>query len=188
LRPKNLGGLGIKDLEKFNMTLRLRWLWHNWDQQEKPWKNMLKIDEPEIRWLFFCSTSVLVSDGKSTPFWEARWLNGAAPKDLAPNLFRSSRYKRRSVYKELQGLNCIRNLGDITTEDMLEEFTMLFMALNLVTLNDRKDEIKWRWMIDGRYTVKSAYECQFLGAMVFFPAKNIWRAIAEPKCKFFLLG
>jgi hypothetical protein len=38
LRPKNLGGLGIKDLEKFNMTLRLRWLWHNWDQQEKPWK------------------------------------------------------------------------------------------------------------------------------------------------------
>jgi hypothetical protein len=91
---------------------------------------------------------VLVGDGKSTPLWEARWLNGAAPKDLAPNLFRFSRYKRRSVYKELQGLNWIKNLGDVTTEDMLEEFTMLLMALSPATLNDRKDEIKWRWMAD----------------------------------------
>jgi hypothetical protein len=110
LRPKNLDGLEIKDLEKFNRALRLRWLWHTWDQQEKPWKNLLKIDEPEIWQIFFCSTSVLVGDGKSTPLWEARWLNGAPPKDLTPNLFRSSRYKGRSVYMELQGLNWIRNL------------------------------------------------------------------------------
>lgn len=30
-RPKKCG-LGIKDLEKFNRALRLRWLWHRWDQ------------------------------------------------------------------------------------------------------------------------------------------------------------
>lgn len=41
LRPKKWGGLGIEDLEKFNRTLRLRWLWHNWDLQDKPWKKTL---------------------------------------------------------------------------------------------------------------------------------------------------
>lgn len=40
--PKKLGGLGFKDLEKFNRALRLRWLWHQWDSTTKPWKNLLK--------------------------------------------------------------------------------------------------------------------------------------------------
>ncbi|GJN03958.1 hypothetical protein PR202_ga21461 [Eleusine coracana subsp. coracana] len=35
-RPKKLGGLGIKDLEKFNRVLRLRWLWLLWDHNERP--------------------------------------------------------------------------------------------------------------------------------------------------------
>jgi hypothetical protein len=30
-----LGGLGIKDLEKFSKALRLRWLWHGWAHIEK---------------------------------------------------------------------------------------------------------------------------------------------------------
>jgi hypothetical protein len=30
---------------------------------------------------------VSIGDGKVTPFWEARWLMGASPKELAPNLY-----------------------------------------------------------------------------------------------------
>lgn len=30
-RPKNLGGLGIKDLDRYGRALRLRWLWHQWE-------------------------------------------------------------------------------------------------------------------------------------------------------------
>jgi hypothetical protein len=35
-RPKQLGGLGIMDLECFNMTLRLRWPW----LQDGQWEAM----------------------------------------------------------------------------------------------------------------------------------------------------
>jgi hypothetical protein len=36
LRPKKLGGIGIKDLEKFGRALGLCWLWYNWDVVDQP--------------------------------------------------------------------------------------------------------------------------------------------------------
>jgi hypothetical protein len=44
--PKRLGGVGIKDPEKFSTALRLRWLWYGWGHKERPWKQLLKIDDP----------------------------------------------------------------------------------------------------------------------------------------------
>jgi hypothetical protein len=104
------------------------------------------------------------------PFWEARWLHGATPKELTPNLYKLARFKKRSVFKELQNLNWIRNFLELGNSTVLEEFVLLFMALANVSLSDEKDKITWRWIADGQYTVASTYECQFLGAMVTFPA------------------
>jgi hypothetical protein len=44
---------------------------------------------------------MIVGNGKTTPFWESRWLQGAAPKDLAPSLFEIARFKKRYVSTEL---------------------------------------------------------------------------------------
>jgi hypothetical protein len=51
-----------------------------------------------------------------TLFWEARWLNGAAPKEVAPNLYRQAGYKYRTVHKEVQNLKWVKNLRSINTE------------------------------------------------------------------------
>jgi hypothetical protein len=112
-------------------------------------------------------------------------LNGAAPKDLAPNLFKLARFKKISVYAEHQNSNWIRNVQGIHTPSQLEEFTMLFMALESVSLSNQEDSIRWRWSANGSYSVTSAYECQFLGVMINFPAADIWRVKCEQKCKFF---
>jgi hypothetical protein len=56
--PKMLGGLGIKDLEKFSRALRLRWLWYSWSHQDKPWKHLLKATNQTDRTLFFCKTTI----------------------------------------------------------------------------------------------------------------------------------
>jgi hypothetical protein len=120
-----------------------------------------------------------------THFWEARLINGMAPKELAPNLFLIARSKHRTVHKELHNLNWIRNLKDIKSTALMEEFILLFMALTGVELSDQQDFITWKWTEDSHYFLASAYECQFKGAIVHFPTMSIWQATTEPKCKFY---
>jgi hypothetical protein len=175
----------LANLEKFSRALRLRWLWCNWDKNGKPWRQLLKITDQADTDLFFSSTVVSIGDGKVTPFWEARWLMGASPKELAPNLYQANRFKHRCVHDELTNLNWIKSLGDIQSPSLLEEFTMMFMALSSVVLTQQKDVIQWRWTSNAQFLVASAYDYQFQGSYSQFPAEGIWKAATAPKCKFF---
>lgn len=49
----------------------------------------------------------------------------------------------------------------------------------------KEDEIKWRWTADGEFSTKSAYLAQFQGSFSKIKLLPIWRAWAEPKCRFF---
>jgi hypothetical protein len=140
-RPRKWGGFGIKNLEVFNRALRLRWLWHQWDEKDKPWKHLIKVTDRKDRQLFFQSTVIHIGNGKNTPFWEAKWLQGVAPKELAPSLYKVARFKHGTIYIELKNSNWIRNLKEIIIVDQLEEFTMLFMIITSQTLTDHHDSI-----------------------------------------------
>lgn len=135
--------------------------------------------------LFFSTTKINIGNGKNTPFWEGRWLNGTSPKQLAPNLFQLVRFKTRSVAKELSNLNWIRNCKGIDSPQLIEEFVLLFMALSDVVLTQQDDEIIWRWTDSGKYTMASAYNCQFLGSMATFQPDSLWQAKTKPRCRFF---
>jgi hypothetical protein len=152
-----LGGLGIKDLDKFGRALRLRWLWFSWDTQARPWKKLLKFRDKTDRALFFTSTVITVGDGAIPPFWDVRWLNGVSPKELAPNLYKQARFKFRTVCKELQNFNWIKDLKAINTENLMGEFVLLFSALSEVTLNNGRDKILWRLTPSGEYSVASPH-------------------------------
>jgi hypothetical protein len=155
------------------------------DLQKKPWKSLLKIKDPVGTQMFFCSPEIQIGNGRNTPFWEAKWLQGATPKDLAPNLYNIARYKSRTVHKELERSNWIINLRNINNSSQLEEFTILFMAIVDVTLTDEEETIKWKWTADGKSSASSAYEYQFLGSFTNLPAASIWNARAESKYKSF---
>jgi hypothetical protein len=82
--------------------------------------NLLKVMDPIDRHLFFTSTWIQIGNGKSTPVWEARWLRGSAPRDLAPHMYDIARYKGRSVATEMNNNNWIRNLQHVNTIVELE--------------------------------------------------------------------
>jgi hypothetical protein len=78
-RAKFLGGLGIKDLQKFNSALHLKWLWLH-----RPWTGFKIHATPAETELFKACTSVSVGDGQRANFWHDGWLAGTAPKQIAP--------------------------------------------------------------------------------------------------------
>jgi hypothetical protein len=104
-------------------------------------EKLIKVTDSKDRQLVFRSTTISVGNGESTPFWEARWLQGVAPRDLSPSLYKIARFKTRSVQTEMYNSNWIINLQNIHTSVQLEEFTLLFMTLSAMSLNEDKDKI-----------------------------------------------
>jgi hypothetical protein len=81
---KDCGGIGILNLTKFSSSLCLRWLWHEWDLEAKPWFGLGNMCTPQDVDLFAAATKVTIGNGKKAPFWEASWINGMRPKDISP--------------------------------------------------------------------------------------------------------
>jgi hypothetical protein len=82
-------------------------------------------------------------------------------------------------------LNWIRNLKQINTEQLMDEFILLFSALNEVRLNDDRHHLMEMDEIRRLLGSLSAYDAQFLGAFPAFRASTIWKAFTEPMCCFF---
>ncbi|KAE8767955.1 hypothetical protein D1007_60624 [Hordeum vulgare] len=53
--------------------------------------------------MFASATSAHIGDGSTALFWFDAWLEGVAPRDLAPSLFAISARKRRTVAAALHG-------------------------------------------------------------------------------------
>jgi hypothetical protein len=55
LRPRKWGGPDFKDINKFGRALRMKWLWHSWDEHDMLWKGLYELHDPKDRTLFFNS-------------------------------------------------------------------------------------------------------------------------------------
>jgi hypothetical protein len=185
-RPKSLGGLGIKHIEKFSSALRLRWLWFRWMDKAKPWVGTATPNDEKDKALFDASVIITVNDGGTAKFWTTRWLQGMAPADLAPHLFALVRWKNRSVAFEMQDNRWVRPLRAISTAEQVSEYVHLWTLIREVTLvAGVGDSVSWRWTSNGQYSAKSAYDIQFAGSFSTINDQAIWKAKAEHKCKFF---
>jgi hypothetical protein len=44
--------------------------------------------------LFYAGTTILARNGEKAPFWDAPWLKGAKPSDIAPLIYKTSNRKK----------------------------------------------------------------------------------------------
>jgi hypothetical protein len=185
--PKNMGGLGILDLEKFGKALRVRWPWHEWTDPGRAWVGLGNPCTKEDMNLFYDSIDLHIGNGKTASFWHTPWLEGRKPIDIAPSIFSISKKKNFTVHKGLEQDFWILNLSfeDGITVDHISEFTTAWTKIQHVLLNDEPDHITWRLSNTGSYSSSTAYLAQFDDTPNSYMMPAVWNNWAPPKCKTF---
>lgn len=138
--------------------------------------------------LFYAATTILVGNGEKTPFWDAPWLHGDKPKDVAPLIFSISTRKRWNVKNALQDNAWIAKIDMEATFSIahVRQYLSLWSRLSAFVLNPGvMDEISWNLTENGTYSSKSAYKAQFYGSIAAPIGSSVWKIWAPPKIKFF---
>jgi hypothetical protein len=73
-------------------------------------------------------TTVTMGNGHKAKFWHSSWLQGDAPRMLAPNFYSLVKCKNKSVSHELRNNTSIRSKQErITDATQLEEIIYLWL-------------------------------------------------------------
>ena len=90
------------------------------------------------------------------------------------------------MQKALEDNRWISHVIPLGTAQEIREYVTLWEEVSQIRLiENTEDSIRWRWMVDGEYTAKSAYCIQFQDTFSKLKLQPIWKAKAEPKCRFF---
>lgn len=187
-RPISLGGLGVQDLERAGLALRLRWLWYTRTDSSRAWSGLDLQFSPDEHALFFASTYMEVGNGSKALFWEDRWIQGKAVCELAPQLYSCVSKRRRKATTVAAGLTSnswARDIQGVLGITEIGQYLQLWLTIQSRALTDKPDQLIWRWTNDGSYSAHSAYLATFPGAVACHSWKLIWKTWAPPRVKFF---
>lgn len=115
-----------------------------------------------------------------------RWLNGAAPKDIAPLCYPLAWRKNQTVQAALNQKSWMKRVRRMTNTTQITQFVDLWQQLRGIQLSSQPDQIQWRFSADDRYSSRSAYMMQFKGSIQDYLWDKVWKTKVENKCKFFL--
>jgi hypothetical protein len=138
--PQPNGGLGIKDLDHFSQSLRLRWLWFSWDSTQRTWDGLQLPISNDDRALFNAVTIVHLGNGKKTSFWNSRWLNGESLAARFPLLYNHNRQKNRTVASALGNNRWINDIDHNLSPQIISDYLKLFDQLEGVSLSDSQPD------------------------------------------------
>jgi hypothetical protein len=71
-KPKELGGLAIKNLRLQGFAMRVRWEWLRRTNNAKPWQGLPMIKDKEASQVFDILARIVVGNGKDVKYWTDR--------------------------------------------------------------------------------------------------------------------
>jgi len=189
MRPLDLGGLGIHNLEIMGWALQMRWLWIEKTKPDRPWASLEIPVHSNTTAMFAILIVTTVGSGQNTLFWTDHWVHGCCLEDIAPNVFKCvplKLRKKRSVYEALQNNSWVADIIGALGWHGLAEYLELWDTLNNWHLNTTDDVHQWKFETSGIFSTRSAYRNFFVGSVSFEPWKRLWKSWAPSKCKTFI--
>ena len=181
--PRELGGLGISDLQLHGAALRERWQWRKWSDEGRSWQQLILPTDLRAECVFRASTSIIIGDGCKANFWHSHWVDGCRPADLWPNLFDHFNGRPLSLCLAINKDKWMQYVKANPSPVVLRELCQLWEAMQAITFqDDTTDSLRWKWTASGEYTAASAHHILFQGSN---DNSVIWRAKAASRAKAF---
>lgn len=135
--------------------------------KDRPWAEF-QIDVPqEAHALVQVAARTTVGGGRSTLFWEDRWINGLRICEITPDVYNKiPRRIRRSrlVADAPVESNWAGDIGPDITQATLGQFLRLWPLITAWQLMDGvEDSVAWAWEANGNFSSRSVYAARFMG-------------------------
>jgi hypothetical protein len=138
----------------------------------------------KVKSFFYAAIHTEIGDGRSTLFWEDRYIQGRNVKDLVPRLLAAVPRRiqnSRTVHAALTNISWLNDIKGALTVEVLADFLELWDAILIVNLYpDREDKHIFRFAHNGKYSAKAAYESLFIGSTYFEHCERIWHPWSPP--------
>jgi hypothetical protein len=191
-KPKEYGGLGVKDLALQGLALRVRWEWLRRTDPSRPWQGLPVLHDDMATSVFDSLVQIKVGKGSKVYFWKDRWLNGRAVGDFAPKMLQlvsTHRRNSRTVEVALIHHKWVEDIaGDLSHEASVEcvRLWALIVDFGLRRNADDEDAFSWPCSPTGLYSASSTYNRLQIGSIDFAAADALWGNGAPVKCKIFM--
>ena len=195
--PKNVGGLGVKNLNAQNVCLLLKLCYKFLHATDTPWKDWLLYHSPfsnhstKISYLgkiiakympmLSMMTRCTLGSGSSIFFWHDRWLLQEPLADAFPALY-SHYVKQNNLVMDVLQNGVEMDLRNWLTNAATSQLALLLQLLQGITLSDEPDR---RVMLDGStFSMRGAY-CSLQNALHDTDAERVWNSKVPAKLKMF---
>jgi len=171
MRPLDLGGLGIHNLEVLGWALQMRWLWMEKTRPDRPWAGLQIPVYSQTSAMFAIAVESMVGNGRNTLFWTDRWLHGSSLESLAPNVVRCVPFKfrkKRTVHERLY-----KRIGGSQTLKMHSVGLALPSILSCGTYLLKSTYLIWKMYIVGNLRPQDHSRCNRLTDVIFWDLSHL---------------
>ena len=204
-QPKDIGGLGIKNIDIQNKCLLSKWLFKLLNE-EGMWQQILRrkylgnktvgqvIRKPgdshfwsglmKVKNLFLANGTFKVNNGQATRFWEDKWLGNFTLQHKYPSLYNIVRHKNVKVATVLETVPLNVSFRRGLHGDNLGRWYSLVNRVVGLSLNQSKDTFSWSLHQNGKFSSHSMYAA-LIERGIHRQESLIWKLKVPLKIKIF---